>query len=112
MNKYKLVVFTIFLFSATTAAAQQKSAPASHSPVVTKGYYAIGNHAQKLGAVATLPTKAISPTSIATGKGYYAVGKNRIKLPGQAGFIPLSTKRPVVTKGYYNIGNNAEKLKN
>jgi hypothetical protein len=112
MNTYKLVMFTLVLFSATTAAAQQKSAPASQRPVVTKGYYAIGSNAQKLRTTSPLPTKAISPTSAAPVKGYFAIDKNRSKLPGQAGFIPLSTKRPVATKGYYNIGNNAEKLKN
>lgn len=108
MNIYKLVMFTIVLFSAITTVAQQKSTPASQGPVVTKGYYAIGNNAQKLGTTAPLPTKAVSQT--APGKGYYAIGKNSSKLPRQAAFIPLSTKRPVVTKGYYSIGNNAEKL--
>ena len=105
-------MFTLVLFSAITAAAQQESAPASKAPVVTKGYYAIGNNAQKLGTTSTLPTTTVSPTSAAPNKGYYAIGKNSSKLPRQAAFIPLSAKRPVVTKGYYNIGNNAEKLKN
>ena len=112
MNIYKLVMFTLVLFSAITTAAQQKSTPALQGPVVTKGYYAIGNNAQKLGTTAPLPTKAISQTSAAPGKGYYTIGKNSSKLPRQAAFIPLSTKRPVATKGYYNIGNNAKKLKN
>lgn len=101
----------LVLFSALTAAAQQNTAPASQPPVVTKGYYAIGNNAQKLGAATPLPIKAVAQPG-ATVKGYYAIGKNSSKLPGQAAFIPLSTKRPVATKGYYSIGNNADKLKN
>ena len=112
MKKHTLVMSALFLFSAITAAAQQNSAPATQGPVVTKGYYAIGKNAQKLGTATPLPTKAVAQPAAAPNKGYYAIGRNSRKLPGQAAFIPLSTKRPVVTKGYYSIGNNAEKLKN
>ena len=99
----------LVLFTAFSAAAQQNSAPATQGPPVTKGYYAIGNNAQQLGAAKPLPTKAVTQTG---GKGFYALGVNRSKLPARAAFIPMSTKRPVATKGYYSIGSNAGKLKN
>jgi hypothetical protein len=59
-----------------------------------------------------LATKPASYSGVEFTKGYYAIGNNRDKLPTQAAFVPVSTKRPVVTKGYYKIGNNEEKLRN
>jgi hypothetical protein len=112
MRMYKLVMSVVLLFSITTVMAQQKTPPASQVPVVTKGYYAIGNNAQKLGVSKPLAVKPVSITGAEFNKGYYSIGKNRQKLPAEAGFIPVSTKRPVATKGYYSIGNNAEKLTN
>lgn len=110
MRIYKLVMSVILFFSAGAVMGQQKTNTASQSPVITKGYYAIGNNAQKLAPSAPLPSRPSAVTGV--NKGYYAIGANRNKLPSQAGFIPVSKKRPVVTKGYYNIGNNAEKLRN
>jgi hypothetical protein len=96
----------LLLFSVTTVMSQQKSPP------VTKGYYAIGNNAQKLAPPKPLDVKPISITGAGFNKGYYAIGQNRLKLPSEAGFIPVSRKRVVATKGYYSIGNNADKLRN
>lgn len=107
MNGYKLVMFALALFTVTTAAAQQSSTQPPQGPVVSKGYYAIGNNAKKLGANITLPVKTVAQSSAA--KGYYATGS---RLAGQAAYLPLSTKRPDATKGYYRIGNNAGKLSN
>jgi hypothetical protein len=80
------------------------------SPPVTKGYYAIGNNAQKLAPSKPLHVKPVSLTGAEFNKGYYSIGKNRAKLPSEAGYIPVSGKRPVATKGYYSIGTNADKL--
>lgn len=106
MRIYKLVLSVLFLFSVTTVMSQQKS------PAVTKGYYAIGNHAQKLAPSKPLNVKPVSLTGAEFNKGYYSIGKNRRKLPSEAGYIPVSGKRAVATKGYYRIGSNADKLKN
>jgi hypothetical protein len=112
MRIYKLVMSVVLLFSITTVMGQQKPSPSSQAPIITKGYYAIGNNAQKLGVSRPLSVKPVSITGAEFNKGYYSIGKNRQKLPSEAGYIPVSTRRPVATKGYYSIGNNAEKLKN
>lgn len=98
------------LFFTASAVAQQDPAP--QRPVVTKGYYAIGNNALKLAPAVPLAVKPVSVTGAEFNKGYYSIGTNRRKLPGQAGYIPVSNTRPKATKGYYSIGNNADKLRN
>jgi hypothetical protein len=112
MRIYTLVMSVVLSFSITTAMAQDKTPRTTQYPVVTKGYYSIGNNAQKLGISRPLAVKPVSITGAEFNKGYYSIGKNWQKLPAEAGFIPVSTTRPVATKGYYSIGNNAEKLKN
>jgi len=112
MRTYKLVMSVIILFSAVSAVGQQQSAAPPQRPAITKGYYSIGNNASKLSPPVQMAVKPVTLTGTERNKGYFSIGKNRRKLPGQAGFIPLSNKRSVTTKGYYSIGNNADKLRN
>lgn len=87
-----------FLFSATHGqpAPQQQA-------TVTKGYYAIGDHANKL-SVHTVPPLTDSAAKTVT-KGYYSIGtKNGLSTKKQGWLIRPRTK-PVASKGYYTIGN-------
>ena len=79
-------------------------------PKVTKGYYAIGNNAQKL---ATGKSCCIHDGSIAkrnVSKGFYAIGDNNKKLPANNNELVSGSATTPVSKGYYAIGNNAVKL--
>lgn len=110
MSVSKLVMSVVLLFSVTTVLAQD--APVSKKRTVTKGYYAIGNNAQKLSPSKPLATKPVTLSGVEYTKGYYSIANNRAKLSTEAGYVPLYNKRTVVKKGYYGIGNNGEKLKN
>lgn len=81
-------------------------------PVVTKGYYSIGNNAQKLKSK-ELPIQLVEVTNInesITQKGYYSIKRNDSNRKKQF-FIQVQDKKvPVINKGYYSIGNNAKKL--
>jgi hypothetical protein len=116
MKTLTLILTTGFLFLCFSSYAQVKTDPENTHPypessVVTKGYYSIGNNAEKLGRS--------SSWGITTGdsyppipKGYYSIGNNNRKLRKQL-VIKGEGKRsiPVITKGYYSIGRNSEKLK-
>ncbi len=81
------------------------------SPIpVTKGYYAIGNNAQKLNMgqpVEMVPSETLYPP---VKKGYYAIGDNSKKAAGHILILHKGRNLPEVKKGYYSIGNNKEKL--
>jgi hypothetical protein len=106
----KLVLSGMVLFASVITMAQQKEAPQQQPPVITKGYYSIGNNAQKLvtPSAPVLTTEA-SAQSTAPAKGYFAIGNNRKKMATQTKINP-GKRKVVVTKGYYSIGNNAERL--
>jgi hypothetical protein len=94
--------------------AQVKTDPKNthqYPTVLPKGYYAIGNNAEKLGRPSSwgITTGASYPT---VPKGYYATGNNKRRLEKQR-VMAGDGKRslPVITKGYYSIGRNNEKLK-
>ncbi|MEO5998098.1 MAG: hypothetical protein ABIN89_15240 [Chitinophagaceae bacterium] len=76
-------------------------------PIITKGYYSIGNHSQKLVPRLPLPPDTIT-TPVAT-KGYYSIEFNNKKSSKKQRWFFQQGTRPVVTKGYYSIGNNAPK---
>ena len=83
------------------------------SPRVSKGYYSIGNNAQKLKDVNGVRFTTSEAASTEINKGYYSVERNQKKLNRQKIVMQSgATNRavPVVTKGYYSIGNNARKL--
>ena len=104
------ITAALLLFTVSGFAQQGETEPV---PVVTKGYYAIGNHAKKLA-----PAKEAGPAVRTTTppKGYYAITRKQRKAqalpPGNylGAKQPRHIVRPVVTKGYYAIGNHAEKL--
>jgi hypothetical protein len=104
MNKFILICCTCFLFKSFSSAAQE------NKPVVTKGYYAIGNNAQKLKRPFPAIQIQVGGSTTAVQKGYYNIGNNQDKLVAPLQTVKPSTK-PVIQKGYYSIGNNAEKLR-
>ncbi|MEX6689475.1 hypothetical protein QTN47_18350 [Danxiaibacter flavus] len=86
--------------------AQQNTNYVKQPQAIQKGYYGIGNNANKLEQktpVATLTTNDVS-------KGYYAISDNKSKL----NLVPVVTvggdKKSSATKGYYAIGDNYKKL--
>lgn len=100
MKKYLLILCGAFFLHISQSSAQENKPPR----VVKKGYYAIGNNANKLA----------SPVTIKTGtnkaqKGYYTIGNNQNKLEATPEVVTPQT--PVIQKGYYKIGNNADKLR-
>ena len=83
----------------------------SKANVVKKGYYSIGNNAEKLSKPTSL---RISPDESfpAPQKGYFSIRNNNRKL-GKTHNVEMDRHRsiPVIRKGYYSIGRNNEKLK-
>ncbi|MCY7421004.1 MAG: hypothetical protein LH478_04590 [Chitinophagaceae bacterium] len=88
-----------------------------NKPVISKGYYAIGNNAQKLATNSTIPIRCDSIETSATinkqtvTKGYYSIADNNNKLLRQQQKY-TTTLPSKVGKGYYAIGDNHKKLKN
>ena len=77
---------------------------------VTKGYYSIGNNADKIAVSQPIPSdKVVTPV---VAKGYYSIEANNNKLSKKAVRLHAVGSRPATTKGYYSIGNNAQKLNN
>ncbi|BAV09712.1 hypothetical protein SAMN05421788_1011147 [Filimonas lacunae] len=79
---------------------------------IKKGYFAIGNNAQKLPVATTVAAEQDS-TAVAAQKGFYTIGDNDKKLASPRLKVKniTNSKRPVIQKGYYSIGNNADKLR-
>jgi hypothetical protein len=73
-----------------------------------KGYYSIGNNAEKL----KIRDADMSVDSFFRAeKGYYSMETNRKKLRRSSEKDTVHQKRvPAITKGYYSIGNNAARL--
>src|SRR5688572_8582588 len=80
-------------------------------PIVTKGFYSIGNNAEKLTTTHASNGQRNNAPSV-NRKGYYAIAPNHQKLQKNtkaAGAEKLSKRE--IKKGYYSIGSNSEKLK-
>lgn len=73
-----------------------------------KGYYSIGNNAEKLKIRAEIK----APDSLfQANKGYYSMEVNRNKLRRSTQKDNRHQKRvPAIKKGYYSIGNNETRL--
>ncbi len=116
MKTQILILTTGFLFLCFSSYAQVKtdSKNTHHYPehsVVTKGYYSIGNNAEKLSKSSSwgITTGESYP---AIQKGYFSIGNNNRKLGKQLVVEGEGVRSmPVITKGYYSIGRNNEKLK-
>jgi hypothetical protein len=94
LNKF---LFTICLISIAAIASAQD-----------KGYYSIGNNAEKLKI--QRDNKPVD-SFVRAEKGYYNIQSNSAKLRRSLQEENTRHKRiPVITKGYYSIGNNSRKL--
>ena len=101
--KLKGLLFTIsFTLIYVITFAQEKD------PVIKKGYYSIGNNAQKLVALKHNNT-AKKDSFLQVQKGYYSIGNNNRKLPRSSGKTSI---RPPEQKGFYSIEPNKGKLLN
>ena len=105
---YKILVL---IFAASWVFIKQAAAQSSIlKKNIIKGYYGIGNNAQKLKAGKTIiPVYASDKKVNEPAKGYYTIGNNKNKIMRPL-ILPLSHKKAQVTKGYYGIGANAQKL--
>lgn len=106
MKRRFLIPTMILLLGSFISNAQINSK--NNRPVITKGYYFIGNHAGMLPAAAAMKTFPLN-TQPAIQKGYYAVESNRKNLPPVYG-IDVPKNRTRVVKGYYGIGDHYKKL--
>ena len=97
MNLNRFLLTICFLSIAALASAQDK------------GYYSIGNNAEKLKIQAD--NKPVDSFVLAE-KGYYNIQTNSTKLRRSIEEDNSRYKKiPVITKGYYSIGNNSRKLR-
>lgn len=91
--------------------AKSQSSKPANKPI--KGYYSIGNNAEKLTIQKSDVAQQFDVTTYPIiPKGYYATGAHNQKLGTKIiqGREPLQ-KKPAITKGYYSIGKNATKIK-
>jgi hypothetical protein len=97
MNLNRLLLTVCFTSITAIASAQDK------------GYYSIGNNAEKLKIQAdTKPADSF----VRAEKGYYNIQANNTKLRRSLKEDTSGYKKiPVITKGYYSIGNNSRKLR-
>jgi hypothetical protein len=96
MKLNKFLLATCFVSITAAASAQEK------------GYYSIGNNAEKL---RIQDGNNSADSFFRVEKGYYAMETNRKKLRRSTGKDTVHQKRiPAVRKGYYSIGNNAARL--
>lgn len=95
MKKF-IIALTCIVFGYSYSFAQQKTTPPQ------KGYYSIGNNAQKLEKAK--PTVTSETTTM---KGYYATTEK-----ARPNYLPIVTigATAAPAKGYYSIGDNHKKL--
>ena len=85
------------------------NAQTNKNNTVSKGYYSIGNNAEKLhnNGLTVVQTN----TYYTAQKGYFTISENGYKLPKfYRVHRPSSGRNVPVKKGYYSIGSNNEKL--
>lgn len=87
--------------------AQEKNTATDNPtrPVVTKGYYSIGNNAAKLPQPKAAIQRETGTTHPEVAKGYHSIGTNNTKLPAQKRIKHGGTKKKAA-KGYYSIEKN------
>ena len=73
-------------------------------PIATKGYYAIGNHAERLSLGTTIRPDIVDGLPTPVSKGYYAIGDNKEKLHRHIIILKRDGAPPRPAKGYYSIG--------
>ena len=106
-SKYIGLSVAFLLVSIASFCQTVNSAKVTQGPIITKGYYSIGNNSQKLGpGLQLLSDTAAMPVVT---KGYYSIESNKTKSPKKLRWFFQQGPRPTVTKGYYSIGNNAQK---
>lgn len=126
MKTFSIILSALMLSLPFTSPAQQSSGELDtihdcckkvntlQKPAVTKGYYAIGNNAQKLNSGSVVysacgHSAASAGNSTQPKKGYYAIGDNSTQLPNKVDRIETGEVQLRASKGYYSIGNNAAK---
>jgi hypothetical protein len=109
MKKYKTMkktYFTIIILAALSygAAAQEapQKAPNRSGRAIQKGYYSIGNNAEKLPSYSNpVVLTTIRTENKPAAKGYYAIAPVERTVVA----VDLSPNRKPITKGYYSIGS-------
>jgi hypothetical protein len=109
INSFASILITSFLlFSIASNAQQVEPAKSGKVPAVTKGYYSIGNHAEKIPSGSRIPADTLTIPVVT--KGFYSIEDNTKKLPKRQTWLRMSNPRPVISKGYYSIGDHWKRL--
>ena len=95
----------VLIVSALGGQAQSPRPSGDNNPrFATKGYYAIGNNAERLSLGTTIRPDIVDGLPTPVSKGYYAIGDNKKKLNRHIIVLKNSGVPPRPTKGYYSIG--------
>ncbi|HZG25855.1 MAG TPA: hypothetical protein VEZ17_14800 [Chitinophagaceae bacterium] len=96
---YLLLIVSALLIS--TVSQAQTPGKNDTKPGVTKGYYSIGDHAEKINVkLWRSPDAFVAPR---VSKGYYSMGSNNQKLKARPVWFGKPYSKPVLSKGYYSI---------
>jgi hypothetical protein len=105
-----ILLLSLFILPSVSNAQQVEAENRVKTPVVTKGYYSIGNNSMKMPRRTWVAADTHAAPSVT--KGYYSIDDNREKLPKRMSWFPKHSPKPVVTKGYYSIGDHWKRLNN
>lgn len=97
---------SLLLLSFSSIAQTVKNNNLKPSPLFTKGYYTIGNHAEKLKPV-TLPSPDTTVNQEAS-KGFYSIPSNDTMQRRKSVWYNKRSVKPTFSKGYYTIGAGTE----
>ena len=103
-SSFIILAVTFLLISMRSLGQTQNRKNSNSGPVITKGYYSIGNNSERLNTGTLIRTDSVSTPAIT--KGYYSIESNNAKLSKKQRWSNQPVKRPVSKKGYYSIGTN------
>lgn len=109
-SSYSTLTVVLLLSAFLSFGQDDERAKSYPEPIITKGYYSIGNHSQKLN-VNRWPSPDTLMIPVIT-KGYYSISSNNKMAPKKWGWFRKDTTRPVIKKGYYSIGIDTQKINN
>lgn len=108
MKSYTVILLTSFLILSLVSCGQQVDPGKTKKAPVLKGYYSIGNNADKIRSTSLIDADML--TSAGVTKGFYSIKANKGKLPKRLTWFRTTNPKPVITKGYYSIGDHWKRI--